>query len=124
MAEESYPSYFGILAIIVIVLASYNMIDAALIISEVLKITAFLSSFFLLGFFGSLPEIIMLSISLKDKRKNVSIGLITGSTLYKETILFSIIAFIGTLTFQDSFFSLILMMIFSVVLIIYTFIFS
>jgi len=124
VAEESYPSYFGILAIIVIVLASYNMIDAALIISEVLKITAFLSSFFLLGFFGSLPEIIMLSISLKDQRKNVSIGLITGSTLYKETILFSIIAFIGTLTFQDSFFSLILMMIFSVVLIIYTFIFS
>jgi cation:H+ antiporter len=122
--EESYPSYYGILAIIVIILASYNMIDAALVISHVLKITAFLSSFFLLGFFGSLPEIMMMSISLKDKRKNVSIGLITGSTLYKETILFSIIAFIGTLTFKDSFFSLVLMVIFSIVLIIYTILFA
>jgi len=122
--EESYPHYYGILAIMVIILASYNMIDSALVISHVLKITAFLSSFFLLGFFGSLPEIMMMSISLKDKRKNVSIGLITGSTLYKETILFSIIAFIGTLTFKDSFFSLILMVIFSIVLVIYTILFA
>ncbi len=124
VAEEVYPPYFGLLAIIIIVMASYNMINAALIISHVLKITAFLSSFFLLGFFGSLPEIIMMYISLRDKRKNVSIGLITGSTLYKETILFSIIAFIGTLTFKDSIFSLILMVIFSIILIIYTIIFS
>jgi cation:H+ antiporter len=123
VAEEVYPSYFGILAIAVIMFASYNMINSALIVSHVLNINTFISSFFLLGFFGSLPEIMMMSISLRDNRRDVSIGLITGSTVYKETILFSIIAFIGTLTFRDSFFSLILMVVFSVVLIIYSIIF-
>jgi len=123
VAEEVYPSYFGILAIAVIMFASYNMINSALIVSHILNVNTFISSFFLLGFFGSLPEIMMMSISLRDNRRDVSIGLITGSTVYKETILFSIIAFIGTLTFRDSFFSLILMVVFSIVLIIYSIIF-
>jgi cation:H+ antiporter len=121
--EDIYPSYFGILAVIVIVLASYNMINSALVVSNVLKINTFISSFFLLGFFGSLPEIIMMSIALKDKKEDLSIGMITGSTVYKETILFSIIAFIGTLTFYDSFFSIVLMVVFSLILIIYSIIF-
>lgn len=121
--EEEYPAYYGILALLTIVFASYNMINSALIISQVLKINEFLSSFFLLGFFGSIPEIIMMSISLNHNKKDVSIGLITGSTVYKETILFSIIAFMGTLTLLNSLFSIILMVIFSVILIIYSIIF-
>lgn len=121
--EEVYPAYYGLLALISIALASYNMINSALIISYVTGINTFISSFFLLGFFGSLPEIMMMSIAMRDKRKDVSIGLITGSTVYKETILLSIIAFIGTLTFYNSIFSLIIMVIFSGVLIVYTQIF-
>ncbi len=121
--EEVYPAYYGLLALISIALASYNMINSALIISYATGINTFISSFFLLGFFGSLPEIMMMSIAMRDKRKDVSIGLITGSTVYKETILLSIIAFIGTLTFYNSIFSLIIMVIFSGVLIVYTQIF-
>jgi cation:H+ antiporter len=121
--EEVYPAYYGLLALISIALASYNMINSALIISYVTGINTFISSFFLLGFFGSLPEIMMMSIAMRDKRKDVSIGLITGSTVYKETILLSVIAFIGTLTFYNSIFSLIIMVIFSGVLIVYTQIF-
>ncbi|WP_337860098.1 hypothetical protein [Ferroplasma sp.] len=122
--EEVYPSYYGILAIFVIIFASYNMINSALIISDVFKINEFLSSFLLLGFFGSIPEVIMMSISLHDNKKDVSTGLIAGSTIYKETILFSIIAFMGTLTLANSLFSLILMIIFSIILIIYSIIFK
>ena len=122
--EDLYPSYYGILALIIIGFASYNMINSALIISYVTGINTFVSSFLLLGFFGSLPEIMMMSIAMKDKRNDVSIGLITGSTVYKETVLFSIIAFIGTMTFYNSFFSLIIMVIFSFILVLYTIIFK
>ncbi len=122
--EDIYPSYYGILALIIIGFASYNMINSALIISYVTGINTFVSSFLLLGFFGSLPEIMMMSIAMKDKRNDVSIGLITGSTVYKETVLFSIIAFIGTMTFYNSFFSLIIMVIFSFILVLYTIIFK
>ncbi len=123
-AEDVYPSYYGIMALIIIGFASYNMINSALIISYVTGINTFVSSFLLLGFFGSLPEIMMMSIATKDRRNDVSIGLITGSTVYKETILFSIIAFIGTMTFHNSFFSLIIMVIFSFILVLYTIVFK
>ena len=112
------------MALIIIGFASYNMINSALIISYVTGINTFVSSFLLLGFFGSLPEIMMMSIATKDRRNDVSIGLITGSTVYKETILFSIIAFIGTMTFHNSFFSLIIMVIFSFILVLYTIVFK
>ncbi len=122
--EEVYPSYYGIMALVSIALASYNMIDSAVIISQVTGINTFISSFLLLGFFGSLPEIMMMFISIKNGRNDVSVGLITGSTVYKETALFSIIAFIGTMTFYKSFFSMIIMVLLSIVLVIYTIIFK
>jgi cation:H+ antiporter len=122
--EEVYPPYYGIIALVSIALASYNMIDSAVIISDVTGINTFISSFLLLGFFGSLPEIMMMSISMRKGKNDVSIGLITGSTVYKETALFSVIAFIGTMTFYSSFFSMIIMVLFSVVLVIYTVIFK
>jgi len=122
--ENDYSYYYGIFSLIIIVIASYNMVNSAYIISYVFKINSFLSSFFLLGFFGSLPEIIMMFIAAKRNRKDVSIGLITGSTLYKETIVFSLSAFVGTLTFYNSFFSIVMMIIFSILLLIYTFLFK
>lgn len=122
--ENDYSYYYGIFSLIIIIIASYNMVNSADIISYVFKINSFLSSFFLLGFFGSLPEIIMMFIAAKRNREDVSIGLITSSTLYKETIVFSLAAFIGTLTFYNSFFSIIVMIIFSIALLIYTFLFK
>ncbi|MEM0139284.1 MAG: hypothetical protein QXZ44_01525 [Ferroplasma sp.] len=121
--ERQYPYYYGIITVVLIMFASYNMINSALVASEKLHITAFISSFFLLGFFGSVPELIMMSISLKHKREDVSIGLITGSTVYKESILFSIIAFTGTLSMAGSRFSIVLMIIFSFILLAYGIIF-
>ncbi|WMT52124.1 MAG: hypothetical protein RE471_04410 [Ferroplasma sp.] len=122
-AEEVYPPYYGAIALVSIALASYNMINSAVIISQVTGINTFISSFLLLGFFGSLPEIMMMSISMRNGKNDVSVGLITGSTVYKETALFSIIAFIGTLTFSMSFFSMVIMILFSMVLVLYTVIF-
>ena len=123
-SDNDYSYYYGIFSIIVIIIASYDMVNSAYVIAYVFRINSFLSSFFLLGFFGSLPEIVMMFIAAKRNRKDVSIGLITGSTLYKETIVFSLAAFVGTLTFYNSFFSIITMIIFSVVLLLYTVLFK
>ncbi len=122
-SDNDYSYYYGIFSIAVIIIASYNMVNAAYVIAYVFRINSFLSSFFLLGFFGSLPEIVMMFIAAKRNRKDVSIGLITGSTLYKETIVFSLASFAGTLTFYNSFFSIITMIIFSCILLIYTVLF-
>ncbi len=122
-SDNDYSYYYGLFSVIIIIIASYNMVNSAYIIADVFKINSFLSSFFLLGFFGSMPEIVMMVIAAKRNREDVSIGLITGSTLYKETVVFSLAAFIGTLTFYNSFFSIITMIIFSVLLVIYTVLF-
>ncbi len=123
-SDNDYSYYYGIFSIAVIIIASYNMVNAAYVIAYVFGINSFLSSFFLLGFFGSLPEIVMMFIAAKRNRKDVSVGLITGSTLYKETIVFSLASFAGTLTFYNSFFSIITMVIFSCILLIYTVLFK
>ncbi len=124
MEEKKYPYYYGIMTVAIIILASYNMINSALVLSSLLHINNFVSSFFLLGFFGSLPELIMMTISMKNGKHDVSAGLITGSTVYKESILFSIIAFTGTLSLENSFYSIIMMIVFSFVLFLYTAIFK
>ncbi len=123
-SNTEYSYFFGLLSLFVIIVASYNMINSSTIISYIFGINNFLSSYILLGIFGSIPEISMMIISAAKNRKNISIGLITGSTLYKETFVFSLAAFTFELTFSGSYFSLILMIIFSIILFVYTLIFK
>ncbi len=122
--NSEYSVIFGLLSLLVIIIASYNMINSATIISYVFGINNFLSSYILLGIFGSIPEISMMIISAAKNRKNISIGLITGSTLYKETFVFSLAAFTLELNFRGSYFSLVLMIILSIILVVYTVIYK
>ncbi|WP_287950484.1 hypothetical protein [Acidiplasma sp.] len=117
---EDYPYIYGLISLLVIVLGSYAMISSAIVISDIFNITSFFASFILLGVFGSIPEITMVGISLHRHRVGESTGLITGSTVYKNTLVFALAAFTSELTLKNSYFSIILMLIISIIFLIIT----
>ncbi len=104
--QEQSQSSFSVLilmaAILIIFFASYFMTSYAVFAVDEIKINDFMSGFLISGVAGSIPEIVIIYITLRRKKNAVSTGVIIGSTIYKLTIILGVVSLVGNLNFQFS----------------------
>ena len=112
-----------IISIVLILLSSDEIVTYTQLLSQYLHFQSFLSGFMITGVAGSLPELIMVMISLRKRGgKDITTGIITGSTVYKSSLVTGLAIMFGTITFKGTIDSMYFMILLSAILLFYTYI--
>lgn len=90
------------LSILVIFVASYFLTSYAEYLVYSIHMNEFLSGFLVSGVAGSVPEIAIISLTLKRHKNAASTGVIIGSTIYKLTIILGAVTLVGNLNLEFS----------------------
>lgn len=123
--EEEYihmdysPLSMGV-GLVLLALASEAIVNYTNGISVFFNIPPFLSGFIITGFAGSLPEIIMFMLGIKKGDRDATLGIVTGSTLYKATLIMGATMMFGIIDLRVSYWSIYLMIILSAVFSVFT----
>lgn len=123
--EEEYIhmeySPVSILAALVLLgLASEAIVNYTNGMATSFGIPAFVSGFIITGIAGSLPEIIMFLIGIRKGDKDISLGIVTGSTLYKATLIMGITTLFGIIDLRVGLWSIYLMILLSAIFLFFT----
>ncbi|AAT43870.1 sodium/calcium exchanger protein [Picrophilus oshimae] len=101
---EYYPvDYLSIAAIFMVFTSSYMLVKSVDIVSYVFSINGFLSSFIIIGIAGSIPELVLTYMAIK-KDMIASSRILTGSTVYKFSLVPGIAAMLGTVYISHSYY--------------------
>lgn len=112
-----------IISIALIILSSDEIVTYTQLLSQYLHVQSFVSGFLITGVAGSLPELIMVIISLRRRGgKDITTGIITGSTVYKSSLVLGLAILFGTIGFRGTIDSMYFMMLLSFILLFYTYI--
>lgn len=117
---EPFQIIPAILSIILIILASDEIVTYAQSLSLILNVPSFVSGFFVTGVGGSLPELIMVMLAVRRGGRDITTGIITGSTIYKSSLVLAIATLFGTIYFTGTQLSIYFMLLLSFVLLFYT----
>ncbi len=109
-----------VVALVMLALASEAVVNYTNGLSLFFQIPPFLSGFIITGFAGSLPEIIMFYLGVKKNDKDATLGIVTGSTLYKATLIMGVTMFFGIIDLRVGYWSIYLMILLSGVFLLYT----
>jgi len=111
--KQSYSAVLLILAFVLIFISSDVLVRSTIEIARYTGISAIALSVYGIGLISSLPEIIMILVSLMGGRKTVSMGIFTGSTVYKMSLIPGFIALAEPTGFREVFYLLLAMLIMS-----------
>lgn len=109
-----------LVALVLLALASEAIVNYTNGLSLSFNIPPFLSGFIITGFAGSLPEIIMFFLGIKKGDRDVTLGIVTGSTLYKATLIMGATMLFGIIDLRVSYWSIYFMIMLSAVFMVFT----
>lgn len=115
-----YSPVSMIIALVVLALASEAIVNYTNGLSLFFRIPPFLSGFIITGFAGSLPEIIMFFLGVKKNDMDATLGIVTGSTLYKATLIMGATMLFGIIDLRVGYWSIYLMILLSAVFLVFT----
>ncbi len=115
-----YSSISLIASLVLLILASQAIVEYTHGLSGQFHISPFISGFIITGIVGSLPEIIMFSLSILKRDMDATIGIVTGSTIYKGTIILGISMFFGVIELGVGLNSIYLMILLSLIFLLFT----
>ena len=119
-ATAGKPSLSGIfMAVALLFIASFSLVSYVRNFSSIMHAPLFITSFFLTGIAGSIPEVSIIFITIRRKNIESSIGVLIGSTIYKLTFILGIVALFGNLIVTRSAWSSALLLILAVMLLFY-----
>ncbi|MEM0157541.1 MAG: hypothetical protein QXN26_05710 [Thermoplasmataceae archaeon] len=96
-------------ALVLLALAAEALVDYTVSISRIAGIASFSSGFIITGVAGSLPEIIMFGLVMVRKDGEATLGITTGTTIYKGSLILGISLLFGTVELSVGRWSIILM---------------
>lgn len=108
-----------IMAVVLLFIASFSLVTYVRDFSSIMHAPLFITSFFLAGVAGSIPEISIIFITIRRKKIESSIGVMIGSTIYKLTLILGIVTLFGNLVVTNSAWSSGLLVIIAVMLLFY-----
>ncbi len=109
-----------LVALVLLGLASEAIVNYTNGISLDFHIPPFISGFIVTGVAGSLPEIIMFYLGIKKQDQDITLGIVTGSTLYKATLIMGITMLFGIVDLRSGEWSIYLMILLSLVFLVFT----
>lgn len=109
-----------LVALVLLALSSEAIVNYTHGLSASFNIAPFVSGFIITGFAGSLPEIIMFFLGVKKGDKDVTLGIVTGSTLYKATLIMGATMLFGIIDLRVSYWSIYFMILLSAVFLLFT----
>ncbi len=108
-------------ALLLLALAAEALVDYTMAISHIAGIASFYSGFIITGVAGSLPEIIMFGLIIVRKDGDTTLGITTGTTIYKGSLILGISMLFGTVDLSVGRWSIILMSTLSLIFIFLSF---
>ena len=96
-------------ALILLGFAAEALVDYTVAVSHIAGIASFYSGFIITGVAGSLPEIIMFGLIIVRKDGDATLGITTGTTIYKGSLILGISILFGTVNLSLGRWSIILM---------------
>ena len=108
VGKRSYVSL--ILSLVLLVLSSDAIVKYTNGIATASGISPFVSGFVITGIAGSLPEIVMFAISAARKEEESMLGIVTGTTIYKGSLILGIALIFGTISMRGGQWSIFVMM--------------
>jgi cation:H+ antiporter len=96
-------------ALVLLGLAAEALVDYTVAVSRIAGIASFYSGFIITGVAGSLPEIIMFGLIIVRKDREATLGITTGTTIYKGSLILGISMLFGTVDLSVGRWSIILM---------------
>lgn len=115
-----YSPLSMVVALVLLALASEAIVNYTHGMSASFNIPPFISGFIITGFAGSLPEIIMFFLGVKKGDKDATLGIVTGSTLYKASLIMGATMFFGIIDLRVSYWSIYFMILLSGLFILFT----
>lgn len=109
-----------LVALVLLALSSEAIVNYTHGLSASFNIPPFLSGFIITGFAGSLPEIIMFFLGAKKGDRDATLGIVTGSTLYKATLIMGATMLFGIIDLRVSYWSIYFMILLSAVFLLFT----
>lgn len=98
MKDENVNYATMAVAIILLIFASEAIVTYTRDVASLFNISEFVSGFIITGLAGSLPEIIMFAISLRNDRRESTVGIVTGTTIYKGALVLGLAILFGTVS--------------------------
>lgn len=98
-----------IVSLVLLGLASEAIVNYTAGLSTFLSIPPFISGFVITGFAGSLPEIIMFVLGIRKGDQDATLGIVTGSTLYKATLIMGATMLFGIIDLRVGYWSIYMM---------------
>ena len=108
-----------LIAVALLFIASFSLVSYVRDFSSIMHAPLFMTSFFLTGIAGSIPEVSIIFITIRRKNIESSIGVLIGSTIYKLTLILGIVTLFGNLVVTNSAWSSGLLAILAVMLLLY-----
>ncbi|MCL5955217.1 MAG: hypothetical protein M1507_03770 [Candidatus Thermoplasmatota archaeon] len=115
-----YSPVSMLVALIILGLASEAIVNYTNGISIDFNVSPFISGFIVTGVAGSLPEIIMFYLGIKKQERDITLGIVAGSTMYKATLIMGITMLFGIVNLRAGEWSIYLMILLSVIFLIFT----
>ncbi len=109
-------------ALVLLGLAAEALVDYTVAVSHIAGIASFYSGFIITGVAGSLPEIIMFGLIIVRKDGDATLGITTGTTIYKGSLILGISMLFGTVDLSVGRWSIILMSAFALIFIFLSFV--
>ena len=109
-------------ALILLALAAEALVDYTVAVSHIAGIASFYSGFIITGVAGSLPEIIMFGLIIVRKDGDTTLGITTGTTIYKGSLILGISMLFGTVDLSVGRWSIILMSALAIIFIFLSFV--
>lgn len=115
-----YSPMSMIVALVLLGLASEAIVNYTNGVSVDFNVPPFISGFIVTGIAGSLPEIIMFYLGVKKQEQDITLGIVTGSTLYKATLIMGVTMLFGIVDLRAGSWSIYLMILLSLVFLLFT----
>lgn len=109
-----------IVSLVLLALSSEAIVNYTHGLSASFNIPPFISGFVITGFAGSLPEIIMFFLGVRKGDRDATLGIVTGSTLYKATLIMGATMLFGIIDLRVSYWSIYFMILLSVIFLLFT----
>lgn len=110
-----------VVALVLLGLASEAIVNYTNGVSIEFGIPPFISGFIVTGVAGSLPEIIMFYLGIRKADQDITLGIVTGSTLYKATLIMGVTMLFGIVDLRVGYWSIYLMILLAMVFLLFTF---
>ncbi len=120
LIHMEYSPASMIVALVLLALASEAIVNYTNGLSLSYNIPPFISGFIITGFAGSLPEIIMFILGIKKGDRDATLGIVTGSTLYKATLIMGATMLFGIIDLRVSYWSIYVMILLSGIFLLFT----